>query len=146
METFWQRVQAIAPAPAEALLKFPRKDKADSPMEGFVIERGAPHPNARTMVFIDAYSGQTLRHKSYADSSPGHKLYFWTLSFHTGQVGGVLVQAILLVAVLTIPLLAYTGVSSYLRRRRSAFKAAADRVTTIDEPKVPAPMRSAEHS
>ena len=118
MEAFWQRVQTLVPEPADALLKFPGT-QIDAPLEGFVIERGAPHPNARTMLSLDAYSGKVLRLVPYTTSSAGHKLYFWTLSFHTGEVGGVPVQAALLAGVLAVPVMAYTGFASFLRRRRS---------------------------
>ena len=117
MEEFWQRVQKLTPDPAMALVKFPAK-KADAPLEGFSVERGAPHVNARGLFVLDAYSGKTLSHTPYEASSLGHKLYFWTISFHTGQYGGVAVQALMLAAVLVVPLMAYTGLSSYLARRR----------------------------
>lgn len=125
MEAFWQRAQALMPQPADALLKFPT-EKADSALEGFLIARGAPHPNARTLLSIDAYSGKTLRFTPYAANSLGHKLYFWTLSFHTGQVGGVPMQIGLLFGALTVPIMAYTGFASFLRRRRAPLPRAAE--------------------
>jgi len=115
MEAYWQRAQALVPAPREALLHFPAKP--DDPVEIFLIARDAPHANARTMLFLDAYSGKTLRFTPYADSSAGHKLYFWTISWHTGQVGGIFGPLVLLFGALSIPVLAYTGFSSYLRRK-----------------------------
>ena len=128
MEAFWQRVQSLVPEPADALLKF-AGERPDAPLEGFVIERGAPHPNARTMLSLDAYSGKVLRFVPYTSSSLGHKLYFWTLSFHTGEVGGVPVQMALLAGVLAVPVMAWTGFASFLRRRRSP---AAAPTTTLD--------------
>jgi vanillate O-demethylase ferredoxin subunit len=119
MEEFWQRVQKLTPDPAMALMKFPAA-KADAPLEGFSVERGAPHVNARGQFVLDAYTGKTLRYTPYEASSRGYKVYFWTISFHTGQYGGLAVQALLLAAVLCVPLMAYTGLSSYLRRRRQA--------------------------
>ena len=118
MEAFWQRVQAIVPEPADALLKFAGA-RPDAPLEGFVIERGAPHPNARTTLSLDAYSAKVLQFAPYSTSSLGHKLYFWTLSFHTGEVGGVPVQIALLAGVLAVPVMAWTGFASFLCRRRS---------------------------
>lgn len=128
MEAFWQRVQALVPEPADALLKFAGA-RPDASLEGFVIERDAPHPNARTMLSLDAYSGKVLRFVPYSSSSLGHKLYFWTLSFHTGRAGGLPVQAALLAGVLTVPVLAWTGLASFLRRRRSG---AATQPKTLD--------------
>jgi ferredoxin-NADP reductase len=116
MQAFWDRVQALEPDVADALLKFPKGKSA--PLEGFLLTRDAPHPNARTLFALDAYTGQVLSHKPYAESSAGHKLYFWMLSFHTGQVGGAAGQTLLLAGVLVVPLLAYTGMAGFLRRRR----------------------------
>jgi ferredoxin-NADP reductase len=127
MEAFWLRVQALVPEPADALLKLAGA-RPDAPLEGFVIERKAPHPNARTMLSLDAYSGKVLRFVPYSTSSLGHKLYFWTLSFHTGEVGGVPVQIALLAGVLAVPVMAYTGFASFLRRRRST----AEQPKTLD--------------
>ena len=128
MEAFWQRAQALMPHVADALLKFPA-DKPDAALEGFLIARGAPHPNARALLSLDAYSGKVLRYTPYAASSLGHKLYFWTLSFHTGQIGGVPGQLALLAGVLAVPVMAYTGFASFLRRRRSPVRSNAP---TID--------------
>ena len=114
METYWQKVQSLVPDPVEALIHFPAK--ARDPVEIFAIERGAPHANARTMLFLDAYDGGVLRFTPYARSSLGHQAYFWTLSWHTGMVGGVVGPAILVSGALALLFLAYTGVSSFLRR------------------------------
>ena len=51
----------------------------------FTIGPGASHPNARTMLFLDAYTNEVLRFTPYARSSFGRKLYFWMLSWHTGK-------------------------------------------------------------
>jgi ferredoxin-NADP reductase len=118
MQAFWERVQALEPNVADALLKLPKG--RSEPLEGFLLARDAPHPNARALFALDAYTGQVLSHTPYAASSAGHKLYFWMLSFHTGQVGGAAGQALLLAGVLAVPLLAYTGIASFLRRRRIA--------------------------
>jgi ferredoxin-NADP reductase len=136
MEEFWQRAQALSPQPADALLKFPSSNP-DAALEGFLIEKGAPHPNARTLVSLDAYSGKVLRHTPYAASSPGHKLYFWTISFHTGEVGGVPGQVALLAGTLAVPVMAYTGFASFLRRRRAPVRTTAPtidvRLTRVQE-------------
>ena len=116
MEAFWQKVQSLSPNPAVALLKYPGK-KADSPLDGFVVAHGAPHENARSLVSLDAHTGKVLRYTPYEQASDGFKLYFWTISFHTGRVGGWVMTLIMLFGVLTVPFLAYTGVNSYLRRR-----------------------------
>ncbi|TCG06490.1 flavodoxin reductase [Paraburkholderia steynii] len=116
MEASWQIAQALVPQPSEALLHFPRR--ARDPVEIYLIAHDAPHANARTMLFLDAYTGKPLEFTPYADSSLGNKVYFWALSWHTGRVGGLFGQLVLLVGALCLPVLAYTGISRYIRRKR----------------------------
>jgi uncharacterized iron-regulated membrane protein len=118
MEAIWQKAQAVVTNWAEVLMHYP--GKPDAPVDMYVIERGAPHANARTLLFLDAYGGGVLRHTPYSASSLGHKLYFWTISFHTGQFGGVPGQLLLLAGALGVPVLAYTGIAGWLRRRSVA--------------------------
>jgi vanillate O-demethylase ferredoxin subunit len=131
MQAFWERAQGLMPNVADALLKFPA-DKPNAPMEGFMIERGAPHANARSLMALDVYSGRTLAYTPYAASSRGHKLYFWMLSLHTGLVGGLWGQLLLFVAALTVPLMAWTGISSFLRRRAQKAGAARPASTPLN--------------
>jgi ferredoxin-NADP reductase len=115
MEAMWQRTQALLPGSQEAVLRFPRKP-AD-PIEIFSVAADAPHPNARSYLYLDAYTGNVLKFIPYAQSPAGLKIYFWLVSLHTGAVGGVAVQLLFLLGMLGVPVMAYTGFSSYLRRR-----------------------------
>lgn len=131
MEQAWRTVQTLSPHPREALLHLPLKAK--SPIEIFTIDAEAPHANARTYLYLDAYSGRVLRFTPYGRMGLGGKIYFWTLSIHTGEVGGVFGQFLLFLGALSVPVLAYTGLGSYLRRRfarksRPQTPIAADRV------------------
>lgn len=116
MDALWQRAQAVAPDPQEVLMHYPRKPRA--PADMYLIERGAPHPNARTYLNLDAYTGEVLNFTPYADNSAGHKLYFFLLSLHTGHVGGPVAQWLLMLGALCVPVLAWTGIASYAARRR----------------------------
>jgi uncharacterized iron-regulated membrane protein len=118
MEQLWQRAQTIAPAPQDMLMHVPRKPRA--PVDMYLIEHDAPHPNARTYLNFDAYTGAVLSYTPYRANSAGHKLYFFLLSLHTGHVGGLAGQLLLLLGALCVPVLAWTGIGSYLRRRRQA--------------------------
>src|SRR5439155_397538 len=86
LETYWQHVQSLVPNPAETLIHFPSKPR--EPAEIFIIGPDAPHANARTMLFLDACSDEVLSFTPYAQNSLGMKVYFLTLSMHTGQIGG----------------------------------------------------------
>jgi vanillate O-demethylase ferredoxin subunit len=119
IEEFWQQAKLISnEVPVRALLKFHNK-KADAPMEGFLINQNAPHVHARSMIYVDAYSGKVLKYIPYAENSLGHKVYFWMLSFHTGQAGGVVGKLLLLFGAGSVPFMAYTGWKMYLSRRKS---------------------------
>ncbi|MDB5447258.1 MAG: hypothetical protein JWQ97_2575, partial [Phenylobacterium sp.] len=115
MEQAWRTVQGLSPRPREALMHLPLKGK--SPVEIFIIDAAAPHANARTYLYLDAYSGRVLRFTPYRQMALGEKIYFWALSIHTGEVGGVFGQFLLFCGALSVPVLAYTGIGSYLRRR-----------------------------
>lgn len=126
MEALWQRAQAVMPHPADALLHYEAKPGAA--MDAYLVAQDAPHVNARSMLYLDPGTGATLRYVPYADSSAGNKLYFWTLSLHTGHIGGLFGQLMLLAGALSVPVLAWTGIASYLRRRaRAAASASAKR-------------------
>ena len=125
MEKFWQHAQSLVPHPREALLHYPRAP--DDPVEIYLISRDAPHPNARTYLFLDQYKDEVLSYTPYSQSSLGHKLYFWTLSIHTGETGGILLQLILLAGAASVPVLAYTGISAYVRRNFPATRTSSGR-------------------
>ncbi|MGH8122732.1 MAG: PepSY domain-containing protein, partial [Rudaea sp.] len=115
VQEYWERAQALVPEPSDALLHFPHKP--DDAVDIYMIGRDAPHPNARSLLALDAYTGAVLSFTPYAQSSAGHKLYFWTLSWHTGLVGGWVGQLVLFGGALGIPYLAWTGIGNYLRRK-----------------------------
>jgi vanillate O-demethylase ferredoxin subunit len=81
-----------------------------------LLERGSPHAEARTLLYLDANSGAVLSFRPYASSSFGNKVMAWGLAIHKGEAGGV-TQALLLMGAMGVPVLVYTGMSSYLRRR-----------------------------
>ncbi|MBS0514442.1 MAG: PepSY domain-containing protein [Proteobacteria bacterium] len=114
MEAIWQKVQATVPPFKEVLIHYPQH--ADDAIEIYSIDKDAPHPNARTLMAMDAFRGDTLSYTPYAQTSLGHKLYFWTLSAHMGYVGGWIGQLLLLLGAIGVPWLGYTGIRSWLRR------------------------------
>lgn len=116
LEALWQRAREKVADPVEALLHNPGL-APKSAVEIYLIERGAPHPNARTMLYLAPYTGATLGYMPYQDSSAGHKLYFWALSWHMGLIGGVPAQLLLLGGALALLYLGYSGIAMFLRRR-----------------------------
>lgn len=146
MEQAWREADALAPRAQEMLLHLANKPK--SPVEIFIIAADAPHANARTYLYLDAYSGKVLKFAPYKDMGLGEKIYYWALSLHTGEVGGVFGQFLLFLGALSVPVFAYTGANSYLRRTlnrprgkagRPAPSGATGRLARIEEIRGEAP-------
>ncbi len=115
LQTAWTTIIALSPNPQEVLIHVARAPK--DPLEIYLIAADAPHPNARTYLNLDAYSGKVLSFAPYAQIGLGSRIYFWGLSIHTGEVGGIAGQCILFLGALGALVLGYTGISAYLRRR-----------------------------
>src|SRR5438270_9541013 len=115
MELLFERTLAAVPDARDVTLLYPRKP-GDS-FEAAVLERGAPHPNARTIVNLDPYTGSVLRLQRYATASAGYKAYRWLASLRMGYIGGLFGQIALFFGVVAVPILGYTGIRSFLRRR-----------------------------
>lgn len=113
LQALWYRVRSVSPEPIEALIHFPKQ--AGSAVEIDLLERDSPHAEARTLLYLDSNSGAVLSFRRYASSSFGNKVMAWGLAIHKGEAGGFM-QALLLMGALGVPVLVYTGMSSYLRR------------------------------
>jgi vanillate O-demethylase ferredoxin subunit len=113
-EALLTRLLSVMPDARDIALAFPRKPR--DPVEIVAIERDAPHPNARSYVDINPYDGTVLRLEPYAASSTGNRIYRWLGALHTGRVGGLPLQLLLFAGILGVPVLAYTGLRSQLRR------------------------------
>jgi vanillate O-demethylase ferredoxin subunit len=123
LQALWQTINTISQSPSEVLIHVARKPT--DPVEIFYIARGAPHTNARSYLFLDAYSGKILGTTPYDQSGLGDKIYYWMLSVHTGDVGGLPWQIIRFAAMMGALILGYTGISTYLRRRFARKRKAA---------------------
>lgn len=115
MELMAQKIYDLVPAAREMLIHFPMEGM----VEAFAIPAEAPHPNARSMLWINQAKPAEVEFLPYEKSSLGTRLIFWALSLHMGLVGGVTVQILLFLGALSVPILAYTGTLSYLKRRAS---------------------------
>jgi vanillate O-demethylase ferredoxin subunit len=114
-EIFIERALSTLPNAREITLTYPRNVR--DAVEIYAIERGAPHPNARSYVYLNPYTADVLRLEPYAASTAGNRIYRWLGSLHTGKVGGLPVQLLLFAGILGVPVLAYTGIRSTLRRK-----------------------------
>ncbi len=117
LQALWQRAQRVTPDPREALLLIPQS--ATSPVELDILERSAPDHQAVSYLYLDPHSGRVLGFAPYAASSLANKIMTWGIAIHAGQAG-IPAQMALLVGVLGILVLGYTGLCSYIRRRLGA--------------------------
>ncbi|MDB5673291.1 MAG: hypothetical protein JWM65_273 [Sphingomonas bacterium] len=111
----WRTIDRLAPNASEVLIHVARGPR--DPLEIYIIEAGAPHANARSYLWIDAWSGRVIDYVPYSRMGAGSRLYFWMLSLHTGEVGGLVGQLVLFLGAIGALALGYTGISAYVRRR-----------------------------
>lgn len=104
------------PDAARVSIAYPQDPRDSIAME--VLQQGALHSEAKSYLYLDAYSGAVLRRAPYETAMPlGRKVYVYLLALHSGLVGGLPYQLLLLVACLGMPVQAYSGLSPYLRRK-----------------------------
>ncbi len=123
-----REIAARMPGAQETYIPLPKKGL----IAAYAIAANAPHPNARSYVYLNS-AAKVIRFTPFAQASAGYRLYYWLLSLHTGVVGGPVVQILLLCGTLSVPVLAWTGVASYLRRK-SRRKATAEVRVVQSEP------------
>ncbi|HEX7916445.1 PepSY-associated TM helix domain-containing protein [Rudaea sp.] len=116
VESTMQTVRKLLPDFDLAVIRYPAKPRGS--IEIYTVDRTAPIANARNYLYLDAYSGEVLSFRPYAQASFGQKLIFAAVAVHTGQIGGLLGQCILLLGMLAVPILGYTGIVRYLRMRK----------------------------
>lgn len=110
-----RQLAARMPAAMETYIPLPKSGV----VAAYAIAANAPHPLARSYVYLTP-AAEVIRFRPYAEAGAGYRLYYWMMSLHTGVAGGYLWQFILLLATLSVPVLAWTGVASYLRRKSRA--------------------------
>ncbi|MEY2881064.1 MAG: hypothetical protein RLZZ15_3444 [Verrucomicrobiota bacterium] len=118
------RVAALMPGARETFIPLPK----NGVVAAYAIAADAPHATARSYVWCDGATGRVLRSQPYAEAPAGFRLYYWMMAFHIGAIGGWPVKIVLLLATLAVPLLAWTGAASFLRRRATT---AARRKTSV---------------
>ena len=119
------QISTRLPRAVETYIPLPKRGLVPA----YAIAADAPHPNARSYVWCEPASGQVIRFAPYAQASRGYRLYYTLLSLHTSVAGGWLMPLLLLFGTLSVPVLAYTGVASYLARNRRRSETAVRRST-----------------
>ena len=121
MGALWEHARATLDHPTKVVLDFPKKNRA---VEIYALEAGAPHGEARSYLYLDPYNGDVLRAEPYLASPLGNRIYRTSAAIHAGEFGRVL-QVLEFIGTLALPVLAWTGIASWLRGRRRARTAAA---------------------
>jgi vanillate O-demethylase ferredoxin subunit len=119
----WSDIEGLTPNPREALIHVAHKPS--DPLEIYIIAADAPHANARTYLYLDSHDGHILKFTPYADMGLGDRLYYWMLSIHTGEVGGVFGQLLLAAGAIGALVLGFTGIRTWFRRRANRSRVAS---------------------
>lgn len=115
MQGFLDQALQALPRFRTLTVLYPRKP--DAVLEIYAVAADAPHDNARSFFFFDAYSGAPLRTIPYAEGGAGFKFYFTAVSLHFGQVAGLVGRLVVLAGTIAVPILAATGLGMFLQRR-----------------------------
>ncbi|QEL55168.1 PepSY-associated TM helix domain-containing protein [Chromobacterium paludis] len=79
---------------------------------------GELHPNGRSLVEIDPYSGRLLRVTPVEQAAPAIRLSSWVYALHTGSLGGNILRMLLAAAGLSLAWLSASGAWQWAARRR----------------------------
>jgi uncharacterized iron-regulated membrane protein len=115
MESFWQKTRVAVPELEWVSLRYP--NRPDDAVEAEIRERHAPHADAKSYLYMDAYTGNMLELRHYSDTALGRKIYLYCIALHAGLLGGLPYELMVFAAALAVPVQAYSGFSPYLRRQ-----------------------------
>lgn len=132
-----ERVEQLMPGARETYIPLPKSGL----VAAYAIAADAPHGTARSYAWFDGASAQLLRSQPYAQAPAGFRLYYWMMALHLGYVGGWPVKIIMLLATLAVPVLAWTGTASYLKRRAAKAAHQASAGNFVAAPPVPVSTR-----
>ncbi|MBB3220217.1 PepSY domain-containing protein [Pseudoduganella umbonata] len=120
----WNTFTANAPGWQMAFLRF--TDKPNAPVQVAWLAADAPHPRARSAMTI-APDGTLAKNEPYAAKSAGARALTTIYPLHIGTYFGLPGQVAMMLASLALPGFAVTGWMLYLKRRRQARAARAER-------------------
>lgn len=110
--------RAARAMPGAQLVDIKYNSKPGKPLLLRWRQAGELHPNGRSNVEIDPYSGKLLRVTPVAQAAPAVRLTTWVYGLHTGRLGGWPLRVLLMLAGLGLALLSASGVYQWLARRR----------------------------
>jgi uncharacterized iron-regulated membrane protein len=76
-----------------------------------------PHPNGLTSVYLHPKTGEVLAVNRWNELDPGARAFSIVYPLHTGELGGVLLEAVTFISGLALGMLGITGIWLWWRRR-----------------------------
>ncbi|MEO9383301.1 PepSY-associated TM helix domain-containing protein [Chromobacterium phragmitis] len=110
--------RAAAAMPGARLVDIRYEAKPDRPLLLRWKLPGELHPNGRSQVEVDPYSGALLRVTPVDRAPPAIRLTSWIYGLHTGSLGGDALRALLALAGAALAFLAGSGSYQWAARKR----------------------------
>ncbi|RZI41634.1 PepSY domain-containing protein [Herbaspirillum sp. HC18] len=109
------RAQARFPQALVGFIQLPAE--ADRPIRVRLRTEDDPHPNGLTSVWLHPKSGAVLAVNRWNELDPGARAVSYVFPLHTGELGGVLLEAMTCVSGLALGMLGISGIWLWWRRR-----------------------------
>jgi uncharacterized iron-regulated membrane protein len=90
-----------------------------APLTFTIDEAHRGRPDKRSLVTVNALTGQVISSESFSEYNTGRRLRMWLRWIHTGEAGGILGQTIAGIASAGAVVLVWTGIALSLRRFRA---------------------------
>jgi vanillate O-demethylase ferredoxin subunit len=116
LQQAWDVTRRQMPSIHSASFRLP--SAAGETIRAEAVEAGAPHEEAKSYIFLDPANAKPLKIAHYDTGvSTGRKVWAYSLALHSGLVGGIAYQVALLLACFAVPVMAYSGMWPWLRRK-----------------------------
>jgi len=92
--------------------------KANQPVRLRLRLTDDPHPNGLTSVYLHPKTGEVLAAYRWNQLDPGGQAFSFVYPLHTGELGGLALEALTFVSGLALGMLGMTGIWLWWRRRR----------------------------
>jgi uncharacterized iron-regulated membrane protein len=112
-------MRAAGQVPGWVAITMRLPQRPGGPVTAFIQELPTWHPNPRSVLTLDAATAQVVRWEPFAGANLGRKLRMLVRVLHTGEVGGLIGQAIAGLASTGGVLLVCTGIALACRRARA---------------------------
>jgi uncharacterized iron-regulated membrane protein len=76
-----------------------------------------PHPNGLTSIWLHPTTGAVLAVNRWNELDPGARAFSFVYPLHTGELGGVFLEAVIFISGLALGMLGISGIWLWWRRR-----------------------------